>query len=57
MLPLSSCYMKISVVSQCWILAAVQYMNIRLFAFLFQLTTCSLAPGGLLSDLVAVDAD
>ena len=32
-LPLSSCNIKISVVSQCRILVAVQYMNTQLFAF------------------------
>ena len=31
--PLSSCDIKISVVSQCRILVAVQYMNTQLFAF------------------------
>ena len=33
---LSSCDIKISVVSQCSILVAVQYMNTQLFAFFFQ---------------------
>ena len=33
MLPLSSCNIKISVVSQCRILMAVQYMNMQLFVF------------------------
>ena len=32
-LPLSSCDIKIPVVSQCGILVAVQYMNTQLFAF------------------------
>ena len=31
--PLSSCYIKISVVSQCRNLVAVQFMNTQLFAF------------------------
>ena len=33
-LPLSSYYIKISVVSQCRIIVAVQYMNTQLFAFI-----------------------
>ena len=33
--PLSSCDIKISVVTQCRILVAVQYMNTQLFAFFF----------------------
>ena len=33
MLPLSSCYIKLSVVSQCRTLVAVQYMNTQLFTF------------------------
>ena len=37
---LSSCYIKISVVYQCRILVAVQYVNTQLFAF-FWLTTCT----------------
>ena len=41
MWPLSSCYIKISVVSQCRILVAVQYMNTQLFAFFLRLTTCT----------------
>ena len=32
-LPLSSCYIKISVVSQCRILVALQYMKTQLFFF------------------------
>ena len=52
MLPLSSCNIKISVVSQCRILVAVQYMNTLPFAFFSRL---KLAPAGLLSDLVTVD--
>ena len=39
--PLSSCDVKISVVSQCRSLVAVQYMNTRLFAFFLLLTTCT----------------
>ena len=35
MLPLSSCDIKISVVSWCRILVVVQYMNTQLFAFFF----------------------
>ena len=35
---LSSCYIKISVVSQCRILVAVQYMHTHLF---YRLTTCT----------------
>ena len=37
MLPLSSCKIKLSVVSQCRILVAVQYMNTQLFTFFFRL--------------------
>ena len=44
MLPLSSCDIKISVVSWCRILVAVQYMNTQLFVFFFQL---KFAPAGL----------
>ena len=52
--PLSSCYIKISFVSQCRSTAAqdspcFQYMNTHQFAFFFDL---QLAPAGLLSDLV-----
>ena len=54
MWPLSSCYIKISVVSQCRILVAVQYMNTQLFSFF---CNWQLAPAGLLCDLVTVDAD
>ena len=39
--PLSSCYIKISVASQCRILVAVQYLNRQLLAFFLQLTTCT----------------
>ena len=39
--PLSSCDIKISVVAQCRILVAVQYMNTRLFGFFYPLTTCT----------------
>ena len=40
---LSRCDIKISVVSQCRILVAVQvqYMKTKLFTFLFLLTTCT----------------
>ena len=41
MLPFSSCYIKISAVSQCRILVPVQYMKTQLFAFLF-LTACTM---------------
>ena len=41
MRPLSSCDIKISVVSQCRILMVVQYTNTQLFAFFFWLTTCT----------------
>ena len=54
-MPLSSCDIKISVVSQCRILVAVQYMDTQLFGFF--LTDRQLAPAGLLSDLVTADAD
>ena len=37
MWPLSSCYIKLSVVSQCRISLPVQYMNIQLFVFLFSI--------------------
>ena len=39
--PLSSCDIKISVVSQCRILVAVQYMKTQLFTFFLRLTTCT----------------
>ena len=54
MLPLSSCDIKISVVSQCRILVAVQFMNTQLFAFFCD---WQLASPGLLCDLVTVDTD
>ena len=54
MLPLSSWDIKISVVSQCRILVAVQYLNTQLSAFF---PVLKLAPAGLLSDLVTIDAD
>ena len=41
MLPLSHCCIETSVVSQCRILMTVQYMKTQLFAFSFQLTTCT----------------
>ena len=53
MLPLSSCDI-FSVVSQCRILATVQYMNTQLFAFFFD---WRLALAGLHSDLVTVDVE
>ena len=34
-LPLSRCYIKISVVSQCRILVPVQYMNTQLLCFFY----------------------
>ena len=52
--PWSICDIKISVVSQCRILVAVQFMNTQLFAFFFD---WQLAPSGLLSDSVTVDED
>ena len=55
MWPMSNCKIKISVVSQCRILVAVQYMNTQLFTFLFNLL--KLASAGLLRDLVTVDID
>ena len=39
--PLSSCEIKISVVSQCRILVAVQYMNTQVLTFCFRLTACT----------------
>ena len=41
MLPLSSCDIKISVVSWCRILVAVQYMNTQLFVFFFSTEICT----------------
>ena len=51
---LSSCYIKISVVSQYRILMAIQYRKTQLFSFFF---SRQLAPAVLHSDLLAVDAD
>ena len=40
-LPLSSCDIKITVVSQCRILVPVPYMNTQLFTFFFSTETCT----------------
>ena len=56
MRPLSSRYVKISVVSQCWILVAVQIINTQLFAFFSADNLNLLECTALDSDLVTVDA-
>ena len=54
---LSSCDIKISLVSQCRILVAVQYHSIWIRSCSIFFTYWQLAPAGLLSDLVAAGAD